>query len=46
MTIILTNDEFESLGKPKEWGILPVRPMGATIRMTRDRRILIRNTRS
>ena len=44
MTRILTNDEFESLGKPKEWGILPVRPMGATIRMTRDRRILIRNT--
>ena len=40
----LTNKEFESLGRPKEWGVLPVRPMGATIRMTRDRRILIRNT--
>ena len=26
------------------WGVLPVRPMGATVRMTRDRRILIRNT--
>ena len=25
-------------------GVLPVRPMGATIRMTKDRRILIRNT--
>ena len=33
-----------SLGEPKEWGVLPVRPMGATIRMTKDRRILIRNT--
>ena len=32
------------LVKPKEWGVLPVRPMGATIRMTKDRRILIRNT--
>jgi glycine/D-amino acid oxidase-like deaminating enzyme len=44
MTRSLTDDEFESIGKPKEWGILPVRPMGATIRMTKDRRILIRNT--
>ena len=44
MTRPLTNKEFESLGKPKEWGVLPVRPMGATIRMTKDRRILIRNT--
>ena len=44
MTRPLTNKEFESLGRPKEWGVLPVRPMGATIRMTRDRRILIRNT--
>ena len=44
MTRQLTNKEFESLGKPKEWGVLPVRPMGATIRMTNDRRILIRNT--
>ncbi len=44
MTRSLTKNEFESIGKPKEWGILPVRPMGATIRMTKDRRILIRNT--
>ena len=36
--------EFKSIGEPKEWGVLPVRPMGATIRMTKDRRILIRNT--
>ncbi len=44
MTRQLTDKEFDSLGKPKEWGVLPVRPMGATIRMTKDRRILIRNT--
>ena len=44
MTRSLTEKEFTSIGEPKEWGILPVRPMGATIRMTKDRRILIRNT--
>ena len=44
MTRNLTNSEFKSIGEPKEWGVLPVRPMGATIRLTKDRRILIRNT--
>ena len=44
MTRPLTDKEYEFIGKPKEWGVLPVRPMGATIRMTKDRRILIRNT--
>ncbi len=44
MTRCLTEKEFISIGKPKEWGVLPVKPMGATIRMTKDRRILIRNT--
>ena len=44
MTRSLTDEEFKSIGEPKEWGVLPVRPMGATIRMTKDRRILIRNT--
>ena len=44
MTRPLTDQEFKSIGEPKEWGVLPVRPMGATIRMTKDRRILIRNT--
>ena len=44
MTRTLNDDEFKSIGQPKEWGVLPVRPMGATIRMTKDRRILIRNT--
>ena len=44
MTRSLTDKEFTSIGEPKEWGVLPVRPMGATIRLTKDRRILIRNT--
>ena len=44
MTRSLTDQEFKSIGEPKEWGVLPVRPMGGTIRMTKDRRILIRNT--
>ena len=43
MTRPLNNKEFQSLGKPKEWGVLPIRPMGATIRMTKDKRILIRS---
>tara|TARA_Y100000741_G_scaffold364679_1_gene356508 strand:- start:949 stop:2253 length:1305 start_codon:yes stop_codon:yes gene_type:complete len=44
MTRPLTDREFINIGSPKEWGVLPIRPMGATIRMTKDRRILIRNT--
>ena len=44
MTRSLTDQEFKSIGEPNEWGVLPVKPMGATIRMTKDRRILIRNT--
>ena len=44
MTRPLTENEFDSIGRPKEWGVLPVRAMGATIRMTKDKRILIRNT--
>ena len=44
MTRSLSNEEFKSIGEPKEWGVLSVRSMGATIRMTKDKRILIRNT--
>jgi len=44
MTRPLDDEEFKSIGEPKEWGILPIRPMGATIRFTKDRRLLIRNT--
>jgi len=44
MTRPLTDSEYTSLGEPKEWVVLPVRAMGATVRMTKDKRILIRNT--
>ncbi len=44
MTRPLTDNEFKLIGQPKEWGVLPVKPMGATVRMTKDQRILIRNT--
>jgi len=44
MTRSLTETEFETIGSPREWGVLSTRPMGATVRMTKDRRILIRNT--
>ena len=44
MTRPLTEKEFELIGEPPEWGVLPIRPMGATVRTTKDKRILIRNT--
>jgi len=44
MTRPLNDNEYQSIGKPKEWGVLPIKPMGATIRMTKDKRFLIRNT--
>ena len=44
MTRPLSDKEFKSIGSPKEWGVLPIRPMGATVRLTKDKRILIRNT--
>jgi len=44
MTRPLSNIEYANIGSPKEWGLLSVRPMGATVRMTKNRRILIRNT--
>jgi len=44
MTRPLSDNEFKSIGSPIEWGVLPIRPMGATVRLTKDKRILIRNT--
>ena len=44
MTRPLLEEELKSMGMPEEWGVLPIRPMGATIRFTKDRRLLIRNT--
>jgi len=44
LTRPLTDTEFETIGSPKEWGILSAQAMGATVRLTSDRRIMIRNT--
>ncbi len=44
MTRPLNKKEFSDIGAPNEWGVLPIRAMGATIRLTKDKRILIRNT--
>ena len=37
MTRPLNNQEYKDMGEPREWGVLPVKPMGATIRMTHER---------
>jgi len=44
LTRPLTAQEFDSLGQPDPWGVLSVHPMGATVRLTNDRRLLLRNT--
>jgi len=44
LTRPLTDSEYESIGSPVEWGILSAQAMGATVRLTSDRRIMIRNT--
>ena len=44
LTRVLTDEEFASIGAPEEWGVLSAQAMGATVRLTSDRRIMIRNT--
>jgi len=44
MTRPLTEKEDESIGRPAPWGVLSAQSMGATVRLTKDRRILMRNT--
>lgn len=44
LTRPLTDAEFESIGQPKQWGVLSAQAMGATVRLTHDKRIMIRNT--
>ncbi|MEM5528608.1 FAD-binding oxidoreductase [Gammaproteobacteria bacterium AS21] len=44
LTRPLTSSEQAIMGNPKDWGILSLHPMGATVRYTADHRILIRNT--
>lgn len=42
-TRTLTDDELASLGSRKEWGVLSLHVGGATVRLTADRRICLRN---
>lgn len=44
MTRPLTTAERDRIGDPDPWGILSAHRMGATIRYTSDRRIMMRNT--
>lgn len=44
LTRPLTTREYAALGQPAPWGVLSVHPMGATVRLTNDRRLLLRNT--
>jgi len=42
-TRALNDEEFASLGSLKEWGVLSLHYGGATVRLTADRRICLRN---
>lgn len=44
MTRPLSETEYESIGSPVPWGVLSASSMGATVRFTNDRRIMVRNT--
>jgi len=44
LTRPLTTAEDDDIGRPPGWGVLSPQSLGATMRLTQDRRILIRNT--
>ncbi|WP_130907918.1 MULTISPECIES: FAD-binding oxidoreductase [unclassified Pseudomonas] len=44
LTRPLSDEEFQALGTVEPWGVLSTRPLGATVRLTPDRRVMIRNT--
>ena len=44
LTRPLTDEEFAAIGSVEPWGVLSTRPLGATVRLTPDRRVMIRNT--
>ena len=44
LTRPLTDKEYEAIGNVEPWGVLSTRPLGATVRLTPDRRVMIRNT--
>jgi glycine/D-amino acid oxidase-like deaminating enzyme len=43
-TRVLGDEEFASLGSEAEWGALSLHSGGATVRLTADRRLCLRNT--
>jgi glycine/D-amino acid oxidase-like deaminating enzyme len=43
-TRVLSEQELASLGSQSEWGVLSLHSGGATLRLTRDHRLCIRNT--
>ena len=43
-TRVLTTQELESLGSKRQWGVLSLHGGGATVRLTEDGRICLRNT--
>lgn len=44
LTRPLTDTEYQAIGDVEPWGVLSTRPLGATVRLTPDRRVMIRNT--
>ncbi|WP_338579113.1 FAD-binding oxidoreductase [Pseudomonas sp. ML2-2023-6] len=44
LTRPLTDKEYQAIGGVEPWGALSTRPLGATVRLTPDRRVMIRNT--
>lgn len=44
LTRPLSDKEFQAIGSVEPWGVLSTRPLGATVRLTPDRRVMIRNT--
>ncbi len=44
LTRSLDDEEMKHVGSAGEFGLLPASPNGSTVRLTRDRRILMRNT--
>ena len=43
-TRVLSSEELASLGSETEWGVISLHGGGATVRLTRDHRLCIRNT--
>lgn len=41
---VLTQDELSNLGNLQQWGVLSLHGGGATVRLTSDKRVVVRNT--